>query len=116
MTGPVLEMNPIVQGRLEAQLQSISIIRPVIVRQIPDQHVGLLEVVSGPFLELIKKVKYAAVVMVVLGVVIVVTCCGARENAFVEVDFALDEREQLFKMPGQLLESDGLCKRFHACV
>ena len=94
----------------------VLIIGPVVIRQIPDQEVGVLEIVLGPSLEDVKKIQHTLMVVVVVGSLIVVAGHDASEDTLMVMDLELDESEQLLQMPGKLFEGYGLRERLHGCA
>jgi len=91
----------------------VLIIGPVVIRQIPDQEVGISEVVLGPSFEVNKKIENTLVVFVVVGSLVVVASLDASEDALMVMNLTLDENKQLLKMLGKRLEGDGLRKGSH---
>lgn len=116
LTRPVPEVDPVMYGRLQAQLESSSIVQPVIMGQVPHQEVGVPEVFLRPTFEYVKKFDHALVVVAVVGVVIMFACGGTCGDTLMEVDFALDQGEKLLEVPCQLFQSDSLGKWLHVCV
>jgi len=86
----MLEVDAIMHSHLVAQSWAFDRVRPDVIGQVPDEQVGVLEVLLGPFLELVKKLEHAVMIVEMISAVVMVAGCGAQEDVLMVADLAVD--------------------------